>query len=239
MIGKIFSASVITVLLIWANDAGYDMSTVIAGLGVGSLAVALAAQKTLENIIGAITIYTARPIKPGDFCRFGTTVGTVEEIGLRSTMIRTLNRTIVSIPNAVFAADEVENYSERDRIRYFRYLRLEIGEAEQLRALLVRLRELFDGTDIVQQDTISIRFDEITDNTAHVRIDAGISTNDFQVYLEAAEELNLQIIDAVQKLGARFSGPGQQLTLHPGKGDAGAVDAIEQYLAGQQAPTET
>ena len=229
----------ITVGLVWASDAGYDMSTVIAGLGVGSLAVALAAQKTLENIIGAITIYSARPIKPGDFCRFGTTTGTVEEIGLRSTNLRTLNRTLVSIPNAVFAADEVENYSERDRIRYFRYLRLEIGDAEQLRALLLRLRELFAATQMVQQDTLSIRFDEITDNTAHVRIDAGVSTNDFQVYLEVAEELNLQIISAVQSLGARFSGPGQQLTLYPGKqGGADTLDGMEKFLAGQQPTPE-
>lgn len=224
----------IVVALMWAGDAGYDMSTIIAGLGVGSLAVALAAQKTLENVIGAITIYTARPIKPGDMCRFGTTVGTVEEVGLRSTMIRTLSRTLVSIPNAVFAADEVENYSERDRIRYFRYLRLEIGSAEQLRELLSRIRVLFEADDNVQKDTISVRFDEITDNTAHVRIDAGITTSDFQVYLEVAEELNLQIIDLVQALGARFSGPGQQLTLRQSKdGGTETLDALEHHLADQ------
>jgi MscS family membrane protein len=224
----------IVVGLIWADDAGYDMSTIIAGLGVGSLAIALAAQKTLENVIGAITIYTARPIKPGDFCRFGTTVGTVEEVGLRSTMIRTLSRTLVSIPNAVFAADEVENYSERDRIRYFRYLRLEIGDAERLRELLSRLREIFEADDNVQKDTISVRFDEITDNTAHVRIDAGIMTDDFQIYLAVAEELNLQIIDTVQVLGARFSGPGQQLTVRQSTGgDAEILDAVERHLAAQ------
>jgi MscS family membrane protein len=205
----------ITVFLVWADDAGYDMSTVIAGLGVGSLAVALAAQKTLENVIGAITIYTARPIKPGDFCRFGTTVGTVEEIGLRSTMIRTLSRTMVSIPNAVFAADEVENFSERDRIRYFRSLRLQIGTAEDMRAVLDALRNLFESHQQVQADTVSVRFDEITDNTAHIRVDAGISTTDFQDYLAIAEQLNLALIDTVQSAGGRFSAPGQHLTVRP------------------------
>jgi MscS family membrane protein len=207
--------TVIVVLLIWADDAGYDMSTVIAGLGVGSLAVALAAQKTLENVIGAITIYTARPIKPGDFCRFGTTVGTVEEIGLRSTLIRTLARTLVSIPNAVFSADEVENFSERDRIRYFRYLRLEIPDAERMRTLLEQLRRFFEGHERIQADTVSVRFDEITDNTAHVRVDAGIRTTDFQEYLAVAEELNLELLGIVQAAGVRFSGPAQQLTVKP------------------------
>jgi MscS family membrane protein len=88
------------IALVWAERAGYNMSTIIAGLGVGSLAVALAAQKTLENVIGAITLYSARPVNPGDLCRFGNMVGVVEEIGLRSTMIRTLNRTMLAVPNS-------------------------------------------------------------------------------------------------------------------------------------------
>jgi MscS family membrane protein len=225
--------------LIWAKNAGYDMSTVLAGLGVGSLAVALAAQKTLENIIGAITIYSARPIKPGDFCRFGTTVGTVEEIGLRSTMIRTLNRTLVSIPNAVFAADEVENFTERDRIRYFRYLRLAITGNDTLTNLLEKLRELFHNQDGVINDTVSIRLDEIVDNTVHIRIDAGISTQDYQVFLEVAEQLNLTIMQLVADSGARFSGPGQLLTLsQAGDKDKDAVERVMQQAepdAGQPA----
>jgi MscS family membrane protein len=115
---KIITVTIIA--LYWAKSAGYDMSTILAGLGVGSLAVALAAQKTLENIIGAVTLYTARPVSAGDFCRFGTITGTVEEIGLRSTLIRTMDRTMVVIPNSVFSAQEIENFSRRDRIRYFR-----------------------------------------------------------------------------------------------------------------------
>ena len=218
----------IIVGLIWAKNAGYDMSTVLAGLGVGSLAVALAAQKTLENIIGAITIYSAQPIKPGDFCRFGTTVGTVEEIGLRSTMIRTLNRTLVSIPNAVFAADEVENFSERDRIRYFRYLRLEIAETDILAKLLEQLRELFHNQEGVKPETISIRLDEIVDNTVHIRIDAGIASQDYQEFLKVAEQLNLAIIDRVALAGARFSGPGSLVSIeHSGNSDK---DRIEQLM---------
>ena len=78
----IVKVMVVTVIaLVWADQAGYTMSTILAGLGVGSLAVALAAQKTLENVIGAITLYTARPVKPGDLCRFGKVIGVVEEIG--------------------------------------------------------------------------------------------------------------------------------------------------------------
>jgi MscS family membrane protein len=199
--------------LIWAERAGYNMSTIIAGLGVGSLAVALAAQKTLENVIGAITLYTARPVNPGDLCRFGNIVGVVEEIGLRSTMIRTLNRTMLAVPNSVFSSVEVENFSHRDRIRYYQHIELQMATADQLRVILGRLRELFLSHADVMQETVSIRLEKVAAATAVIRIDAGINTTDYQHFLAAAEDLNLRMIELVHDAGAVFSGPGQVLQL--------------------------
>ncbi len=210
----IFKVLVVTILaLIWADQAGYNMSTILAGLGVGSLAVALAAQKTLENVIGAITLYTARPVNPGDFCRFGTVTGTVEEIGLRSTLIRTLNRTMLVVPNSVFSSVEVENYSSRDRIRFFRNVELQMATADQLRLILAEMRQLFYSHPMVMQDTVSIRFERIEQATAVLRLDAGIPTTVFQEYLAVAEDLNLRIVELVHGAGAIFSGPGQVLQL--------------------------
>lgn len=199
------------IALFWADQAGYNMTTILAGLGVGSLAVALAAQKTLENVIGAITLYTAQPVKPGDFCRFGTIKGTVEEIGLRSTVIRTLNRTLLVVPNSIFSSVEVENYTSRDRIRYYREVQLQMSTADQLRVILGRLRELFYTHPMVLQDTVSVRFEHIDAATARLRIDAGVPTRDFQEYLAVAEDLNLHIVELVHDSGAIFSGPGQVL----------------------------
>ena len=204
---------VIGIALFWAERAGYDMSTILAGLGVGSLAVALAAQKTLENVIGAITLYTARPVKAGDFCRFGQTVGTVEEIGLRSTIIRTPDRTRVFIPNSVFSSVEVENYSSRDRIRYFRQLQLQMTTADQLRVILADLRKMFYSHPKVLQDSVSVRLEKVEQALALVRLEAGASTRDFQEYLTVAEDINLRIIELVHNVGAAFSGPGQVLQL--------------------------
>lgn len=201
------------IALVWADSAGYNMSTILAGLGVGSLAVALAAQKTLENVIGAVTLYTARPVNPGDFCRFGTVVGTVEEIGLRSTTIRTLNRTLVVIPNSVFSSVEIENFSVRDRIRFFHEIRLAISSPAQLTAALEKTRELFFSQTQVMDETISIRLSRIDDATAILRIDAGVATTDYQEFLATAEELNLGIVAIVQDSGAGFSGPSQTLKL--------------------------
>jgi len=204
----------IIIALFWANQAGYDMSTILAGLGVGSLAVALAAQKTLENVIGAVTLYTARPVSAGDFCRFGDIFGTVEEIGLRSTLIRTLNRTLVVIPNAVFSSMEIENFSSRDRIRYFRNLRMRLFSAEQTRFVLAEIRKLMLSHPRLLQETISVRFEYIQDGNAMLRIDAGVNTTDFQDYLAVAEDLNLHIVEIVQGAGAAFTGPGQLVELH-------------------------
>lgn len=201
------------VALVWADRAGYNMSTIIAGLGVGSLAVALAAQKTLENVIGAITLYSARPVNPGDLCRFGNIVGVVEEIGLRSTMIRTLNRTMLAVPNSVFSSVEVENFSHRDRIRYYQHIELQMARSDQLRVILGRLRELFLSHEDVIQDTVSIRFEKIVAATAVIRIDAGVATTDYQRYLAVTEDLNLRMVELVHEAGAVFSGPGQVLQL--------------------------
>ena len=201
---------VVTIIaLFWAKQAGYDMSTILAGLGVGSLAVALAAQKTLENVIGAITLYTARPVSAGDFCRFGKVVGTVEEIGLRSTLIRTLDRSVLVIPNSMFSSVEIENFSQRDRIRYFRRYQMEVPRSEQMQQILEEIRGLMTAHDKVLEETISVRFETIVDANAILRLDAGIDTLDYQEFLSVAEVLNLGILDITERAGARFTGPAQ------------------------------
>ena len=90
----------IVTALIWFENLGFSATTLLTGLGIGGLAIALAAQKTVENIIGAITLYTSAPVKIGDFCRIGKYLGVVEEIGLRATRIRTIDRTVIYIANA-------------------------------------------------------------------------------------------------------------------------------------------
>ena len=202
-----------TAALMWADQAGFNVSTLIAGLGVGSIAVALAAQKTLENVIGAITLYTARPIRPGEVCRFGSIKGTVEEIGLRSVTLRTADRTLVTVPNSMFSSADIENFSVRDRIRFFKLLELQMPTPDQLRAILGEFRSLFAAHPMVRQDTVSIRLADIEAATAVVRLDAGILTRDYQEYLAVAEDLNLRIIEIVHQNGAIFSGPGQVLQI--------------------------
>ncbi len=223
---------VIIVGLVWADNAGYNMSTVLAGLGVGSVAVALAAQKTFENLIGAITLYSARPVAPGDFCRFGTVTGTVEEIGLRSTSIRTLDRTLVHIPNSVFSSTEIENYSVRDRIRYFRNARVLAASPDQLRVILADIRRTLYSHPMVYPDSVSVRLDDIGDAAARLRLDAGVRTTDFQEFLAVAEDLNLRFIGIITEAGASLAGPGAlRMVRDEHTADAGDNPHVRDMLA--------
>jgi MscS family membrane protein len=205
----------ISVLIIMGMDnAGYDVTTIIAGLGVSSIAIALAAQKTLENLIGAITIYIAKPFRPGDTCRIGEHVGVVEEIGLRSTDLRTLDRSIVNIPNGMLSSTEVENISRRDSIRFFRLIALKLATGpDQLRYTLAKTREVLYAHPMVIRNTVSVRLFNMNDFAFIVRLDSRISTRDYQRYLAAAEDIYLHIIDAVHKSGAEFAYPSQTISL--------------------------
>lgn len=204
----------LTLVLVGLENAGYDMTTIIAGLGVTSIAIALAAQKTLENVIGAVTLFIARPVKPGDFCRFGTVLGTVEEIGLRSVEIRSLERTLVSIPNSIFSGGEIENISARDRFRYIRTVRLRLdATTDQLRYLLVELRKLMYAHPMSYSEWVRVRFTDIDEYSIALRVETYLRTVDFVVYLELAEDLNLRLIDIVKDSGTWFAVPSQTIKI--------------------------
>ena len=138
----------------------------------------------------------------------------MEEIGLRSVTLRTKNRTLVTVPNSMFSSADIENFSVRDRIRFYKLLELQMPTPDQLRAILGEFRSrLFAAHPMVRQDTVSIRLADIEAATAVVRLDAGILTRNYEEYLAVAEDLNLRIIEIVHQNGAIFSGPGQVLQI--------------------------
>ena len=138
---------------------GYNTSTIIAGLGVGGLAVALAAQKTIENLFGGISVIGDRPVLVGDVCRFGDRTGTVMHIGLRSTRIRTPDRTIISVPNAQFSTMALENISGRDKIWFHLTLNLRRDTtARQMEDVLAALRKILEDHPKVETGKIPVRF---------------------------------------------------------------------------------
>lgn len=195
------------------DKLGINITTVLAGLGVGGVAVALALQIPMEDIFGAITLYTQQPVRIGDFCRVGKTTGTIEEIGLRTTYIRTLANTVIAVPNSVLAGQPIDNFSARQKILYRPGLRLRYDtDPTTIRNVLGGIREMLDKHERVLGDGSRVRFNEIGDDALKIDVFAYLNTTDWQEYLLLAEELNLMILDIVTGEGTSLALPAS--TLH-------------------------
>ncbi len=187
---------------------GVNITAAVAGLGVGGIAVALAAQKTIENLFGGATLFADRPVRVGDFFRYGDQVGTVEEIGLRSTRIRTLDRTLVSIPNAEFSSLRLENFAHRDRIRLFTMVGVRYETTpEQLRYVLARLREILLAHPRVTPDPSRVRFVGFGAFSLDLEVFAYVNTPDWNEFLAIREELYLAFMQAIKEAGTGFAFP--------------------------------
>lgn len=192
------------------QNVGFNVTGILAGLGIGGLAVALAGQKTIENLFGGVTLVLDQPVRVGDFCRFGDKLGTVEEIGLRSTRVRTLDRTVVAVPNAEFSALQLENFARRDRI----WLHTTVGlryetTPDQLRYVLVEIRSMLYAHPRVDPDPARIRFVGFGAYSLDCEIFAYVLTADYGEFLAIREDIFLRIMDIVAASGTGFAFPSQ------------------------------
>lgn len=179
----------------WLENLGFNASTLLAGLGIGGLAIALAAQKTVENIIGAITLYTSAPIKVGNFCRFDNHLGVVEEIGLRSTRIRTIERTVIYVANAKFIDMNIENFSEREKMAFKPkiYLAPDTDKAN-IDAFLVAIKVMLTECELIATAPMRAHFKGYTIYGLELDVLAYLKTTNFDVYLDEINQLNLNIL---------------------------------------------
>ncbi len=204
-----------------AGFLGIPLTPVIASLGVGGLAIALAVRPTLENVIGGLTLFADKPVRIGDFCRFGSEEATVEEIGLRSTRLRKLDDTVISMPNSDFSQRELTNYSRRRRRLYQTTigLRYETTE-EQLRAVIVELDKMLRDHPQVLHERLHVRFDGFGASSLDVAIFVYVSATDWLQYLEVREDINFKIMSIVGAVGTGFAFPSQTsyLALDPSLG---------------------
>ncbi len=195
-------------LISWLDNIGYEVTTLLAGLGIGGIAFAFAAQRTLENLIGSITIYSSQPVHVGDFCKFGDQLGIVEEIGLRATQLRTLERSVVHIPNAKFSTDIIENLTQRDKILYRTRLRLSLQTtAGQMRDVLEGIRGLIEKHEMIDEEASRVRFLEFGEYAQEIELYVYIKTKDFVEYLQYREDINLSIADIIEASGTQLVVP--------------------------------
>ncbi|MFP9118003.1 mechanosensitive ion channel family protein [Flavobacterium sp. RNTU_13] len=198
---------------------GFDVTTWIAALGIGGLALALGAQKTMENFVGSVSLIADQTIRVGDFCRVGDIKGTVESIGMRSTRLRTPQRTVVTIPNGQFASTNVENYAHRDRYLFNPTLELRMETTpDQLRYLLVEIRSMLYAHPSVNNDPAKVRFVGMSASGHKIEIFAYLEAISFDASQEVQEDVLLRILDIVAKSGSDFAYPSQTLYMAQDKG---------------------
>jgi MscS family membrane protein len=205
---------VVVVFLIALSLLGFEMKGFLAGLGIGGIAVALAAQKTLENVFGGIWVLSDRAIRVGDFCVFGAQKGTVEDIGLRSTRVRTLDRTVVTIPNGQLANMIVENFTLRDKFWFNPALSLRYETTgEQLQAVLQGVRQLLGDHPKIEKETVRVRFQRLGNSSLEIEVHAYVLTSDLAEFTSIREELLVGIKEIVASSGTDFAFPSQTLYL--------------------------
>ena len=199
---------VIIMLFVWFENLGFNATTLLAGLGIGGLAIALAAQKTVENIIAAITLYTSAPVRIGNLCKFDNHLGTIEEIGLRATRIRTLDRSVIYVANAKFVDMQLENISERERISYRPKLMLSAKtEQQNLHAFMASVRALLKEHEHIADEPCRVRFKGFTPWALQIDVLSYVETVDFAFYMEIIEELNMAMLGLLNEHNCELANP--------------------------------
>lgn len=199
-------------IIIFLSILGIDITAGLAALGIGGIALALGAQKAVENFVGGIALITDRPVRVGDFCQVGNVTGTIQSIGMRSTRIRTLNRTVVTIPNGQFSSEKIENFAYRDQFWFHPTLAMRFETTpDQIRYILVAVRSLLYSHKMVSPEPARVRFVSIGSDALNLEIFAYVLVSTYDEYLEVQEDLLLRIMDIVKDSGAQFAFPSQTI----------------------------
>jgi len=212
-----------------ADRLGLPVYGIVAGLGVGGLAIALAAQPTIENLIGSLSLFADKPIRVGDLCKYGDELGTVEAIGIRSTRIRGRDRTLTTIPNAGLSKMAIVNYTQRDQM----LIKAVIGvryetTPEQLRYVLAKLREMLLGHPRINPEPARVRFIGFGSSSLDIEVFAYATTQDIGEFFAIREDVFVRIMDIVEQSGTGFAFPSQTLYMSRDGGlDAARTKAAE------------
>lgn len=206
---------VVLAIVLIIQNLGYSISGLLASLGIGGLAVALAAKDTLSNIFGSIMILLDRPFRVGDWVKTGDLEGVVEEIGFRSTKIRTFAKTMITVPNNIIATTAVNNFSRMPKRR----IKMTVGVSydsspQQMRDAVSAIRTMLEQHPAINQDFMLVNFTAFSASTLDILVYCFTSTTNWGEYLQAREDVCLKIMDIVAGLNMELAFPSQSLYLH-------------------------
>jgi len=211
---KIFIA--ITAVLVVAQNMGYSISGLIASLGIGGIAVAMAARDTIANIFGSVMILIDRPFTIGDWIKAGDFEGVVEEIGFRSTRIRTFEQTLVNVPNSLLANMVIDNIDARSKRR----IKMRIGltydtSREKMQQAIEGIETILAQHPGVDQQFKLVKFDEFADSSLSIFLYYFSASKDWSEYLQVRQEVNIQIMQLLESLQLDFAFPSRSIYMHP------------------------
>jgi len=220
LLGRMLQVAVFIVSVLMALYlGGVNLTAALAGLGIGGLALAFAAQKTLENLFGGIMIISDRPVHIGDSCKIGDITGTIVDIGLRSTRIRTLDRTVVTIPNGQLATMNLENFTLRDKFWFHPTISLtHQTTVDQMETVLRAIRNLLGNDSHVESRSARVRFVHVGSASQNIEISGYVAAADYEEFLAIQEQLLLRILEIVESAGTALALPLQHTYLIRGSG---------------------
>jgi MscS family membrane protein len=205
---------IIGVFVVMGAVFNLNVATIIAGLGIGGIAVALAAQDTLQNLLGSFTIFADKPFVVGDLVRVDKYEGTIEKVGFRSTLIRTLDKTVVIIPNKKMIDSPLENLTLRNLRRIKFNVGLKFSTPVEIMLKISKDIEEFVNKHPATSNDTSVTFDSFGDSSLNLQVIYFINIVDYNNYMKIREEINYRIIDIVAKNGAEFASPSQAIYHH-------------------------
>ncbi|MBK1878471.1 mechanosensitive ion channel family protein [Pelagicoccus mobilis] len=213
---RIFLIVVAVVLVV--QNLGYSVGSLLAGMGIGGLALALAAQESLANFFGSVSIVADRPFKVGDWIQVGSKVdGDVEEIGLRSTKVRTWSKSLMTIPNKVLANEIIENWSRMPKRRVKQYIGVNYSTSpENMEGLVEDIKKLLREDEGVNQDFILVNFTDFGESALQILVYYFTSTTAWLPHMDIRQRVNLKIMKAVEARGSSIAFPTRTLHIEGG-----------------------
>lgn len=197
------------------GNLGFDLTTGIAALGVGGLALALGAQKMIENLVGSVVVVADQPVRVGDYCKFGDLEGTVIDIGIRSTRVRTLNRTIVTVPNGDFSSMSIENFASRDMFHFLHnfYIKRNV-DAETLESFLKGMNEFVVAHEYSNSEWNQVRIAEIRQDCLIIEVRTYMYvTNGASEFYDKQSQLIIDLLKEMEKYPIEHALPTQKMVL--------------------------
>ncbi|WJV32331.1 mechanosensitive ion channel family protein (plasmid) [Rossellomorea sp. AcN35-11] len=206
----LFTVGVSVIADVW----NYNISALVAGLGVGGLAFALAAQDSLKNLFGGVVIITEKPFKKGDWIQTPSVEGTVEDITFRSTLIRTFAQALVTIPNSKLANEAITNWTKMGKRRITFNIGVEYRTSRtQIQSVISEIETMLRTHEAIDQDTIFVKFNEFNNSSLDIFLYYFTKTTNWEEWLNIKQDCNLKIMGILEKEGVKVAFPSQSLYL--------------------------